>query len=207
MRVDPIPGEALESWLAALATRMNATWGELLDVVLPIGADGIARGHRGAVLTTAVSDAERESISAATGVGGCDIDEMTLAGHYGSPLITIDRRTGRARTPWGPQPWGIRRRIFSSAGAHAPASGRDVHGPQEPRREQNASTRPIRLRERAAVIPRRRIATSVRRIVDVLSAIGAVNWIRAAPDRSRSTAHTRIDVLICAVWMGRLHPH
>ena len=26
---------------------------------------------------------------------------MTLAGHYGSPLITIDRRTGRARTPWG----------------------------------------------------------------------------------------------------------
>jgi hypothetical protein len=43
-----------------------------------------------------VSDAERESISAATGVGGREIDEMTLAGHYGSPLITIDRRTGRA---------------------------------------------------------------------------------------------------------------
>jgi hypothetical protein len=46
VRVDPIPGEALESWLAALATRMNATWGEVLDVVLPIGANGIASGHR-----------------------------------------------------------------------------------------------------------------------------------------------------------------
>jgi hypothetical protein len=101
VRVDPIPGEALESWLAALATRMNATWGEVLDVVLPVGADGIASGHGGAVLTTAVSGAERESISAATGVGDSEIDEMTLAGHYGSPLITIDRRTGRARTPWG----------------------------------------------------------------------------------------------------------
>jgi hypothetical protein len=101
VRVDPIPGEALESWLAALATRMNATWGEVLDVVLPVGADGIASGHRGAVLTTGVSGAERESISAATGVGDSEIDQMTLAGHYGSPLITIDRRTGRARTPWG----------------------------------------------------------------------------------------------------------
>ena len=101
VRVDPMPGEALESWLAALATRMNATWGEVLDVVLPIGANGIASGHAGAVLTSGVSDAERESISAATGVGDSEIDEMTLAGHCGSPLITIDRRTGRARTPWG----------------------------------------------------------------------------------------------------------
>jgi len=101
VRVEPLPGEALESWLAALATRMNATWGEVLDAVLPTGANGIAGSHRGAVLTTGVSDAERESISVATGVCGGDIDGMTLAGHYGSPLITIDSRTGRARTPWG----------------------------------------------------------------------------------------------------------
>jgi hypothetical protein len=101
MRVDPLPGEALESWLAALATRMNATWGEVLDAVLPTGSNGTASSHRGAVLTTGVSDAERDSISAATGVSGADIDTMTLAGHYGSPLITIDPRTGRARTPWG----------------------------------------------------------------------------------------------------------
>ena len=101
LRVDPLPGEALESWLAALATRMNATWGEVLDAVLPTGVNGTASSHRGAVLTTAVSDAERDSISAATGVSAGDIDTMTLAGHYGSPLITIDARTGRARTPWG----------------------------------------------------------------------------------------------------------
>ena len=54
VRVDPLPGEALESWLAALATRMNATWGEVLDAVLPTGANGTARSpprsgadHRG----------------------------------------------------------------------------------------------------------------------------------------------------------------
>lgn len=101
VRVAPIPGEALESWLAALATRMNATWGEVLDTVLPVDANGVARGYGGSVLTTAVNDAERESISAATGISGADIDDMTLAGHYGSPLITVDDRTGRARTPWG----------------------------------------------------------------------------------------------------------
>jgi TniQ len=101
VRVEPIPGEALESWLAALATRMDATWGELLDAVLPIGGDGIASSHRGAVLTTGLTDEERESISAATGASDDELDRMTLAGQYGSPLITTDRRTGRARTPWG----------------------------------------------------------------------------------------------------------
>jgi hypothetical protein len=87
--------------LAALAARMNATWGEVLDAVLPHAANGIPRVYRGAVLTTAVNDAERDSISAATGISGADIDAMTLAGHYGSSLITVDDRTGRARTPWG----------------------------------------------------------------------------------------------------------
>jgi hypothetical protein len=101
VRVTPLPGEALESWLAALATRMNARWGEVLDTVLPVGVNGSARVYRGAVLTTAVTEAERDSISTATGITGADIDEMTLAGRYGNPLITIDRRTGRPRTPWG----------------------------------------------------------------------------------------------------------
>jgi hypothetical protein len=96
-----MPGEALESWLAAFATRMNATWGEVLDAVLPVGADGIASTHRGAVLTTGLTDEERESISAATGVNVADLDAMTLMGHYGSPMMTTDARTGRARTPWG----------------------------------------------------------------------------------------------------------
>ncbi|HME76950.1 MAG TPA: TniQ family protein [Mycobacterium sp.] len=101
MRVEPMPGEALESWLAAYATRMNATWGEVLDAVLPVGADGIASTHRGAVLTTGLTDEERESISAATEVDAADLDAMTLMGHYASPMMTTDARTGRARTPWG----------------------------------------------------------------------------------------------------------
>jgi hypothetical protein len=101
MRVAPIPGEALESWLAALAVRMDATWGELLDAVLPTGADGMAAIHRGGVLTTGLTDEERQTISAATGLGAADLDSMTLTGSYGAPLITTDRRTGRARTPWG----------------------------------------------------------------------------------------------------------
>ena len=80
MRVDPIPGEALESWLAALATRMDATWGELLDVVLPTGVDGIAASYRGAVLTTSLTAEERQAISAATTLGERQLDSMTLAG-------------------------------------------------------------------------------------------------------------------------------
>ena len=69
VRVEPMPGEALESWLAALATRMDATWGELLDAVLPTGVNGIAASYRGAVLTTGLRDEERQAISAATDLG------------------------------------------------------------------------------------------------------------------------------------------
>jgi hypothetical protein len=80
---------------------MNARWGEVLDTVLPVGVNGTARVYRGGVLTTAVNVVERGSISAATGVAGAAINLMTLAGRYGSPLITVDSRTGRPRTPWG----------------------------------------------------------------------------------------------------------
>lgn len=101
VRVEPMPGEALESWLAALATRMDATWGELLDAVLPTGVNGIAASYRGAVLTTGLRDEERQAISAATGLSPAELDSMTLTGRYGAPLVTTDQRTGRARTPWG----------------------------------------------------------------------------------------------------------
>lgn len=101
IRLAPLPGEALESWLAALAVRMGATWGELLDAVLPTGVDGLAATHRAGVLTTGLTDTERQSISKATGVDGAALDSMTLAGIHGAPLITTDPRTLRARTPWG----------------------------------------------------------------------------------------------------------
>ena len=101
MWVEPIPGEALESWLAAMATRMDATWGELLDAVLPTCVDGTAASYRGAVLTTSLTAQERQAISAATTLDEGQLDSMTLAGRYGAPLITTDSRTGRARTPWG----------------------------------------------------------------------------------------------------------
>lgn len=35
IRVAPVDGESLESWLAAIAVRLNVTWAELLDAVLP----------------------------------------------------------------------------------------------------------------------------------------------------------------------------
>jgi hypothetical protein len=82
VRVEPIPGEALESWLAALTIRMDATWGELLDTVLPTGAAGSAATRRGAVLTTGLTDQERQTISAATGLGGAELDSMPLTGRY-----------------------------------------------------------------------------------------------------------------------------
>lgn len=80
---------------------MDATWGELLDTVLPTGADGLAATRRGGVLTTRMTSQEHQTISAATGINGADLDSMTLAGRYGARLITIDQHTLRARTPWG----------------------------------------------------------------------------------------------------------
>lgn len=100
IRVEPLPGESLVSWLAAHATRMKCWWGELLSVVLPAGAE-LGRTGRDLRLVAHLSDDQRDAIADATHTDAADIAAMTLAGRYGQPLITIDPDSGRPDTPWG----------------------------------------------------------------------------------------------------------
>ncbi len=86
--------------MAAIATRMDATWGEILDAVLPVSTHGIAGSYRESILTAGLSDRERDCISAATGMdrrARCH----DLSERYTSQVVTIDSVTRRARTPWG----------------------------------------------------------------------------------------------------------
>ncbi|MFV8047967.1 TniQ family protein [Mycobacterium sp. 48b] len=100
IRVQPIPGESLVSWLAAHATRMKCWWGELLSAVLPAGAE-LGRYGRDLRLVARLSDDHRDAIADATHTDAADVAAMTLAGRYGQPLITIDPDSGRPDTPWG----------------------------------------------------------------------------------------------------------
>lgn len=100
IRVESIPGESLVSWLAAHATRMNCWWGEVLQIVMPAGAD-LGRVDRDVVLAGHLRDDQRDAIATATGTDAAEVDAMTLAGRYGQSLITIDPHSGRPDTPWG----------------------------------------------------------------------------------------------------------
>lgn len=73
LHVSPLPGEALDSWLEALAHRHGATWGELLRAV------GLTHPARPASnLAAALRPDEAESVAAATGTSVETVEAMTL---------------------------------------------------------------------------------------------------------------------------------
>lgn len=98
IRVAPLPGEALESWLGALAQRLNISWGDLLTAIVP--ASNRASSHR-ANLTAYLHTDESAAIAAATGVWQATVEAHTLS-RYDGQLVTIDRAAGRLRSPWTP---------------------------------------------------------------------------------------------------------
>lgn len=96
MRLRPLPGEALDSWLEALAARADTTWGDMTAAVGLGGHDlpdnGIAR--RGWLVVLAPR--QREALSLATGVETSLIEAMTLERFSGrSP----NDPAGRAASP------------------------------------------------------------------------------------------------------------
>jgi TniQ/Bacterial regulatory helix-turn-helix protein, lysR family len=99
IRIAPVPGEALESWLAAIAQRLDVTWGELLDAVAPASGAPRRRANRGS-LTTWLNLEETAQIADATGVNESLITAMTLEPLAGT-LVAIDTLTRAAATPWG----------------------------------------------------------------------------------------------------------
>lgn len=96
IRVPPVPGEALESWLGVVAQRLNASWGDLLTAVAP--PQNRASLHRPS-LTAYLHTTESSAIAAATGVWQGAIEALTM-NRYDGHLITIDPSTRLVRSPW-----------------------------------------------------------------------------------------------------------
>jgi hypothetical protein len=99
IRVAPVPGEALDSWLGALAQRLDTSWGDLLAAILP-------PTNRASVqyanLTAYLHTAELSAIGAATGIWPATVEGLTLS-RYEGHLVTVDRSARRLRSlPWPP---------------------------------------------------------------------------------------------------------
>ncbi len=101
IRIAPIDGEALDSWLEALAHRSDASWGGVLAAVgLKHAAVRLDFGLR------AVEGLEQEqasALSAASGLSVSDVRAMTLA-HYRKTFLRAPVHAGQAGKvfPWGP---------------------------------------------------------------------------------------------------------
>ena len=79
IRVPPLPGEALDSWLEHLGSRLRTTHG---DILAAVGLDRPAVHAARAQHTTSLPAGAAEAISAATGLAVEQVHAMTLA-RYG----------------------------------------------------------------------------------------------------------------------------
>lgn len=98
IRMPPIEGEALDSWLEALAHRTHTAFGDLLTAV---GLNSEPRSGNSTWIVQLKSD-EVAGIRAATGVDRGALEKMTLA-HYSGRAVRIDSDAG---TPTRNFPWG-----------------------------------------------------------------------------------------------------
>ncbi len=98
IRLPPVYGEALDSWLEAIAHRNATAFGDLLTAVGLKPYHGTAT--TGWVVT--LNTAEAATIAAATRLAAEALDTMTLA-HYAGRALTIDHetRTLKRTFPWG----------------------------------------------------------------------------------------------------------
>lgn len=76
IKVAPLPGEALDSWLEAIAVRYGC---DRLDALLATGLPAGPRSRYGTPWLFGLSDSELISLGAVTGVRGDDLQAMTLA--------------------------------------------------------------------------------------------------------------------------------
>ncbi|MCA2247592.1 MULTISPECIES: TniQ family protein [Mycobacterium] len=95
----PVPGEALESWLAALAQCLDLQWGKFLSVILPRSL--VPRPHSlGRLdLTAHLTEAELRSISAATGVDAASIEALTWR-RFDGLVGTVDVAQRQMKMSW-----------------------------------------------------------------------------------------------------------
>ncbi|WP_241562302.1 TniQ family protein [Streptomyces hoynatensis] len=103
IRLAPLPGEALDSWLEALAHRMDTRYG---DVLSDLGLTTTRIGRRNLDLptdwTVALLDQEAARVAHATGVDQKLVQSMTLMRFHGrSVLIDLDTRQVNRKRLWG----------------------------------------------------------------------------------------------------------
>ena len=99
IRLGPVAGEAVDSWLEALAARTHTAFGDLLSAV---GIDPCHATGTSAWIVQ-LSSEEAAAISGSSGVTHATLAAMTLA-HYSGRAVGIDRqnRTVNRTFPWGP---------------------------------------------------------------------------------------------------------
>jgi hypothetical protein len=101
INVPPVEGEALDSWLEAIAHRTQTSWGDLLTAV----GLGVPPSNRSFMpWLVAASPEVCTSIHQATGLEMDAIADMTLSKYDGSALAIADCRTKLNNGfPWGPR--------------------------------------------------------------------------------------------------------
>lgn len=101
INVEPIDGEALDSWLEALAARTHTSWGDLLTAV---GLGGVAPVRCLPQWMVAITTNQQSALYAATGIEPATLAAMTLS-HYEGRALAIDntRTTLDHNFPWSPR--------------------------------------------------------------------------------------------------------
>ena len=96
IRVAPVSGEAIDSWLEFMANRLSVSWGEMLDALcLPLSGKGYPPW------TVDPSHKQLCEISQATGVPAVQLEEMALHRYNGRALVLeCGRLTQAASSPW-----------------------------------------------------------------------------------------------------------
>jgi TniQ/Bacterial regulatory helix-turn-helix protein, lysR family len=99
IRVAPLTGEALDSWLEAIAHRTHTAFGDLLSAIALTRHNGVGTTHRWMVR---LHPDQVAAISDATGITEATVHAMTLA-HYGGRALRIDPDSGTVSRafPWG----------------------------------------------------------------------------------------------------------
>jgi hypothetical protein len=97
IRLDPVDGEALDSWLEAVSHRLSSAWGDFADAVgLPA-----PNGSGGTHWLTRLTPAEAAGIGVATGYQPRHFHAMTLNRYDGTGLrIRHDIRAVNRAFPW-----------------------------------------------------------------------------------------------------------
>jgi hypothetical protein len=89
IRVAPLPGEAMDSWLEAIAARSTAAWGDLLHAVGLAGRT--AASAAGSPVTS--NPSQFSTVAAATGVSEAELAAMTVDALLPGSHLLASKRT------------------------------------------------------------------------------------------------------------------